>query len=159
MRRVLKEFKEFAFRGNMLDLAIGVIIGAAFGAVLNSLAKDVLMNLVAAVFGKPDFSAVAWHIGQCAKVTDPRCTTIGVGNLITLMVNFVIIAFVLFLVVKAVNRAVPKPRAVETRNTRDCPYCLTAIPLGATKCFACTSTVEPPAPPEPAAEPEPAATG
>src|SRR5947209_12919578 len=159
MRRMLKEFREVACRGNMLVLAIGVIIGAACGAVVHSLARDVLMNFVAALFGKPDFSAVAWHIGHCPKVTDPKCTTIGVGNLLTLLVNFLIIAFVLFLVVKAVNRAVPKPRAVEARKTRDCPYCLTAIPLEATKCFACTSSVEPPAPPEPAAEPEPAPAG
>ena len=156
MRRMLKEFRDFAFRGNMLDLAIGFIIGAAFGAVVNSLAKDVLMNLVAALFGKPDFGAVTWHICRGAP---RRCTTIGIGNLLTLIVNFLIVAFVLFLVVKAVNRVLPRPKAVEAKKTRDCPYCLTAIPLEATKCFACTSPVEPPAPPEPAAKPEPAATG
>jgi large conductance mechanosensitive channel len=152
---MLKEFRDFAFRGNMLDLAVGFIIGAAFGAVVNSLAKDVLMNLVAAIFGKPDFSAVAWNICRGAP---RRCTAIGIGNLLTLIVNFLIIAFVLFLVIRAVNRVLPRPKAVEAKKTRDCPYCLTAIPLQARRCPACTSEVEPPAPPEEPV-PEPAAAG
>jgi large conductance mechanosensitive channel len=153
MRGVLKEFRDFAFRGNMLDLAVGVIIGAAFGAVVNSLAKDVLMNFVAVLFGKPDFSAVVWRI--CRGTAPTRCTNIGIGNLLTLLVNFLIVAFVLFLVIKAVNRMLPRPKTVEAKKTRDCPYCLTAIPLEATKCSACTSPVDPPAPPP--SEPEPAA--
>ena len=154
MRRVLKEFRDFAFRGNMLDLAVGVIIGAAFGAVVNSLAKDVLLNFVAVLFGKPDFSAVVWRI---CRGTPARCTNIGIGNLLTALVDFLIVAFVLFLVIKAVNRMLSRPKAVEAKKTRDCPYCLTAIPLAASKCFACTSPVDP-APP-PAAEPEPAPAG
>jgi large conductance mechanosensitive channel len=143
MRGVIKEFKEFAFKGNMLDLAIGFIIGAAFSAVVNSLAKDVIMNAIAAVIGKPDFSTVAIHTGDCGKLTNPGCTTIGVGNLITAIVNFLIIAAVLFVVVKAINKATVKPKAVEEKKSKDCPYCLTPIPLAATKCPACTSTVEP----------------
>ena len=139
MKAMLKEFKEFAFKGNMLDLAIGFIIGAAFSAVVNSLAKDVIMNAIAAIVGKADFSNVAFHKGNCAI----KCTTIGVGNTITALVNFLIIAAVLFMLVKAINKAMVKPKAVEEKKSKDCPYCLTPIPLAATKCPACTSTVEP----------------
>lgn len=134
MRSVIKEFKEFAFKGNMLDLAIGFIIGAAFSAVVTALSKGVLMQFISAVVGKPDFSNVKFSIGT---------TPILVGDLITAFINFLIIAAVLFVLVKAINRAMVKPKAVEESKTKDCPYCLTAIPLAATKCFACTSTVEP----------------
>ncbi len=134
MKGILKEFREFAFKGNMLDLAIGFIIGAAFSAVVNSLAKDVIMNVVAAIFGKPDFSKVVFHVGK---------GSVGIGILFTAIVNFLIIAFVLFLIIKAVNKSLPKPKPVEAKKTRACPYCLTAIPLAATKCHACTSSVDP----------------
>jgi large conductance mechanosensitive channel len=146
---MLNEFKQFAFKGNMLDLAIGFILGAAFTAVVNALAKDVLLNLIAAIVGKPDFSGIAWHIGRgCPK----HCTTVGIGSLLTQVVNFIIVAGALFLVVKAINRAVLRPKPVEEKKTRDCPYCLTPIPVAATRCPACTSTVDPLQP-----EPEPAA--
>ena len=145
MRSMLKEFKEFAFKGNMLDLAVGLIIGVAFGAVVNALASGVIMNLVAAIFGKPNFDSIAWHIGRgCAAHSVRNCTAIRFGTLITALVNFMIIAFVLFLVVKAVNRAVRKPGSPVEAPTRPCTYCLSSIPA-ATRCMACTSTVEPPA--------------
>ena len=134
MRRVLKEFKEFAFKGNMLDLAIGFIIGAAFSAVVTALSKGVLMQVISAVFGKADFSNVKFSI---------RRTPILVGDLITALINFLIIAAVLFMLVKAINKAMVKPKAVEEKKSKDCPYCLTPIPLAATKCPACTSAVEP----------------
>jgi large conductance mechanosensitive channel len=134
MKGVIKEFKEFAFKGNMLDLAIGFIIGAAFSAVVTALSKGVLMQVISAVFGKPDFSNVKFSI---------RRTPILVGDLITAVINFLIIAAVLFVLVKAINRAMVKPKAVEERKSKDCPYCLTPIPVAATKCPACTSAVEP----------------
>jgi large conductance mechanosensitive channel len=134
MKGVIKEFKEFAFKGNMLDLAIGFIIGAAFSAVVTALSKGVLMQFISAIVGKPDFSNVKFSIGK---------TPILVGDLITALINFLIIAAVLFVLVKAINRAVVKPKAVEERKSKDCPYCLTPIPLAATKCPACTSSLEP----------------
>jgi large conductance mechanosensitive channel len=134
MKGVIKEFKEFAFKGNMLDLAIGFIIGAAFSAVVTALSKGVLMQFISAIVGKPDFSNVKFSMGK---------TPILIGDLITALINFLVIAAVLFVLVKAINRAVVKPKAVEERKSKDCPYCLTPIPLAATKCPACTSSVEP----------------
>jgi large conductance mechanosensitive channel len=134
MKGVVKEFKEFAFKGNMLDLAIGFIIGAAFSAVVTALSKGILMQFISAIVGKPDFSNVRFSIGK---------TPILVGDLITALINFLIIAAVLFVLVKAINKAVVKPKAVEERKSKDCPYCLTPIPLAATKCPACTSSLEP----------------
>ena len=134
MKGVIKEFKEFAFKGNMLDLAIAFIIGAAFSAVVTALSKGVLMQIIAAIVGKADFSNVVFKL---------RGTPILVGDLLTALVNFLIVAAVLFMLVKAINRAMVKPKAVEEKKSKDCPYCLTPIPLAATKCPACTSTLEP----------------
>jgi large conductance mechanosensitive channel len=134
MKGVIKEFKEFAFKGNMLDLAIGFIIGAAFSAVVTALSKGVLMQIIAAIVGKPDFSKVVFKL---------RGTPILVGDLLTALTNFLVVAAVLFMLVKAINRATVKPKAVEEKKSKDCPYCLTPIPLAATRCPACTSTLEP----------------
>jgi large conductance mechanosensitive channel len=134
MKGVIKEFKEFAFKGNMLDLAIGFIIGAAFSAVVTALSKGVLMQIIAAIVGKPDFSNVVFKL---------RGTPILVGDLLTALTNFLVVAAVLFMLVKAINRATVKPKAVEEKKSKDCPYCLTPIPLAATRCPACTSTLEP----------------
>ncbi|HEY8202604.1 MAG TPA: large conductance mechanosensitive channel protein MscL [Actinomycetota bacterium] len=136
IRGFLKEFREFAFRGNMVDLAVGIIIGAAFGAVVNSLAKDVLMNLIAAVFQKPNYSDFVWHVGTRGQVP--------YGRLLTEIVSFLMVAVALFFVIKAINRmmglrdAQPEPLA-----KRICPYCRTSIPAEASRCPACTSEVEP----------------
>jgi large conductance mechanosensitive channel len=92
---MLKEFKEFIMRGNVIDLAVAVIIGAAFTAVVNSFANDILMQIVAAVFGKPDFSDLTFELGDAV---------IRYGAFITVLINFLIVAFVIFLVVKAINR-------------------------------------------------------
>jgi large conductance mechanosensitive channel len=132
---VIKEFKEFAFRGNMLDLAIGVVIGAAFGAVVNSFAQDVLMNLVASFFGKPDYSQMTWEVGK---------GTVAYGKFLTAALSFLLVAFALFFVVKAINRVMgPKDAPSDPPNRRECPYCGTSIPVVATRCLACTSQVEP----------------
>lgn len=132
---MFKEFKAFALKGNMLDLAVGVIIGATFNAVINSLVGDVIMNFVAAIVGKPDFSELVFTIGN---------TPIRYGNFLTALVNFFLIAFVLFLVIRAVNRLTrPKGADAEAPRMRECPYCTTAIPMKARRCLACTSEVEP----------------
>lgn len=132
---MLKEFKAFALGGNVLDLAIGVMIGTAFNAVVGSLVQDILMNLIAAVAGKPDFSAIRWHLGDGVIQT---------GAFLTAVVNFLLIAFAMFLIVKAITRMMrPRGAARTPPSVRECPHCLTAIPVKATRCAACTSEVEP----------------
>jgi large conductance mechanosensitive channel len=136
IRGFLKEFKEFAFRGNMVDLAVGIIIGAAFGAVVNSLAKDVLMNVIAAFVGEPDYTKLVWHLGREGKVP--------YGTFVTEVVSFLMIAAALFFVVKGINRMMGSRDAKpEPPSKRECPYCRTSIPVAATRCAACTSEVEP----------------
>jgi large conductance mechanosensitive channel len=129
---MIKEFKEFILRGNVIDLAVAFIIGGAFGAVVASLVKDIVMPVVAAVFGKPDFSALAFTIGVSA---------ITYGAFLNAVINFLIVAFAMFLVVKAANaRKKSAPAAVPM--TKDCPYCLSAVPLKATRCPNCTSELK-----------------
>lgn len=132
---MLKEFKEFAFRGNMLDLAIGIIIGGAFGAVVSSFARDILMNAVAAAFGQPNFDDLVWTVGR---------GEIAYGRFLTAVVAFLLVAWALFFVVRSINRLMgPKDAPPEPPARRECPYCTTSIPVVATRCLACTSEVEP----------------
>jgi large conductance mechanosensitive channel len=132
---MIKEFKAFVLRGNVLDLAVAVIIGAAFGAVIDSLAKDVIMNLVAAVVGKPDFTRLTFTAGD---------GVVRYGSFLTAVVNFLIIAAALFLLIRGANRLMrPRGAPDEPPETRQCPYCLSAIPAEATRCPHCTSEVEP----------------
>ena len=136
IRGFLKEFKEFAFRGNMVDLAVGIIIGAAFSAVVNSLAKDILMNVIAAFVGEPNYDRLVWHLGTSGEVP--------YGTFVTEAVGFLMVAIALFFVVRGLNRVMgPRQTAPEPPAKRDCPYCVTSIPLSATRCPACTSEVEP----------------
>ena len=128
-----KEFKEFAFRGNVIELAIAVIIGLAFGAVISSLVDDVLMNLIAAIFGQPDFSQLSFTVNDAV---------IRYGAFLNALVNFLLVALALFLIVKAVNRAMRKP-SDEEPSVRECPFCLTSIPARATRCSGCTMEVQP----------------
>lgn len=127
-----KEFKEFVFRGNVIELAVAVILGLAFGAVISSLVDDVLMNLIAAVFGQPDFSELSFTVNEAV---------IRYGAFLNTLVNFLLVALALFLIVKAVNRAMRKPSAEEP-SVRECPYCLTSIPARATRCSGCTMEVQ-----------------
>lgn len=132
---MIKEFKTFILRGNALDLAVGVIIGAAFNAVVQSLANDVLMNTISGIFGQPDFSELFWSWGQ---------TSIRYGAFLTALVNFVLVATVLFFLVKLANRLVrPDDAPDEPPTARSCPYCLTAISVMASRCPACTAEVTP----------------
>jgi large conductance mechanosensitive channel len=135
-----KEFKEFIARGNVIDLAVAVIIGAAFGRIVTSLVEGIIMPPVGLLIGKADFSNLFIDIsGQNpASLADAQLRglpVIAYGRFFNDVITFLIIALVIFLIVKAVNRlkAAPPPPA----NTRDCPYCLTAIPLAATRCSAC----------------------
>ena len=128
-----KEFKEFAFRGNVIELAVAVILGLAFGVVITSLVNDVLMNLIAAAIGQPDFSRLTFTVGDAV---------IRYGAFLNALVNFLLVALALFLIVKAVNRATRTP-ADEEPSVRECPYCLTTIPARASRCSACTMEVQP----------------
>lgn len=137
---MLKEFKEFIARGNVVDLAVAVVIGAAFGKIITSLVEGVIMPPIGLALGKVDFANLFIDLSgqRPLSIADAKAKglpVIAYGVLINDIVNFLIVAFVIFLVVKAVNRlrAAPPPPP----NTRDCPRCLTAIPLAATRCSAC----------------------
>lgn len=137
---MFKEFKEFIARGNVIDLAVAVIIGAAFGKIVTSLVEGVLMPPIGLALGKADFSNLfidlsGLHPVSLADAQLKGLPVIAYGVLINDIVNFLIIALVVFLIVRAVNRlkAAPPPPP----NTKDCPRCLTAIPLAASRCSAC----------------------
>jgi large conductance mechanosensitive channel len=141
---VFKEFKEFAMRGNVLDLAIGVIIGAAFGKIISSLVDDILMPPLGQLLGKVNFSDLFINLSgihfdsvQAAKAAGKA--TLNYGNFINTVINFLIVAFSIFLVVRIVNHWMPKAPAPAT--TKDCPQCAMAIPVAAKKCGHCTSAV------------------
>jgi len=125
---MLKEFREFAIRGNVIDLAVAVIIGGAFGKIVASLVDDIIMPIIGLLIGGIDFKSLAFQIGS-AKVT--------YGSFIQNVVDFVIIAFVIFLIVRAMNRF--KKQEPTTPTTKECPHCFTTIPLKATRCPNCTS--------------------
>ena len=139
---MLREFKEFIARGTVVDLAVAVVIGAAFGRIVTSLVEGVLMPPIGLALGKADFSSLFIDLSgqRPLSLADAQLRglpVIAIGSFLNEVVNFLIIAFVIFLIIKAVNRlrAAPPPPP----NTKDCPYCLTAIPVGATRCAACTS--------------------
>jgi large conductance mechanosensitive channel len=143
-----KEFKEFAVKGNAIDLAVGVIIGAAFGGIVSSLVKDILMPPIGLLTGGLDFSnkfvvlkAGADGMANFATPADAvahKAITWNYGNFITLVINFVIVAFCIFLVVKAVNK-VKRPDPNAKPVSKDCPACSMTIPIKATRCPHCTS--------------------
>lgn len=128
---MLKEFREFAIRGNVIDLAVAVIIGGAFGKIVSSLVDNILMPLIGLLIGGIDFKALAVTIGS-AKVE--------YGLFIQNVVDFIIIAFVIFLIVRAMNRF--KRQEPTTPTTKECPYCFTTIPLKASRCPNCTSELK-----------------
>ena len=142
---MLKEFKEFAMKGNVLDMAIGVIIGAAFGKIVTSLVSDVLMPPIGLLMGKVDFSSLFLNLSttpqpSLAAAKAAGTPTINYGVFLQTVLDFIIIAFVIFMVVKQINR-LKKPAAPGAPTTKDCPLCLSTIPIKATKCAHCTSSV------------------
>jgi large conductance mechanosensitive channel len=126
---MLKEFRDFAMRGNVLDLAVAVIIGGAFGKIVTSLVDDIIMPIVGLLIGGIDFKSLAFTVGS-AKVT--------YGSFIQNVVDFLIVAFVIFMIVRTMNRF-KKPAPAAAPTTKECPRCFTAIPLKATRCPNCTS--------------------
>ena len=132
MKKFFSEFKDFALRGNVMNLAVGVIIGAAFQAVVTSFVKDVLSPIIG-LFGGMNFDSLKLTFGG---------VTLGYGAFITAAINFVIMAFVVFLIVKGMNK-LAKGQPKEESSLRTCPYCLTEVDKAATRCPACTSQLEP----------------
>jgi len=141
---MLKEFKEFVTRGNVLDLAIAVIIGAAFGAIVTSLVSDILMPPLGLALGKVDFKDLFISLsGQfypsLAAAKTAGAPVIAYGQFINTVINFLVIAFVIFLIVKQVNRFKQPAPAPAAPLTRECPYCVSSIAIKAVRCPNCTS--------------------
>lgn len=151
--RILGEFREFALKGNVVDLAVGVIIGAAFGTVVKSLVDDVLMPILGTLLGGVDFANRYWVIPNgrggdvlanmtVAQARDTGASVVAYGTFLNAVIAFLIIAWAVFLLIKAMNRLRRKAPAKESAD-RDCPYCFENIPKKATRCAHCTSKVKP----------------
>lgn len=144
---MLKEFKEFAMRGSVLDLAVGVIIGAAFGKVVSSLVDDVIMPPIGRLLGHVDFSNLFINLSDThfATLVDAKkagAPTLNYGSFLNTIINFLIVAFAVFLLVRSVNKWLPKPAPpAPPVTTKECPQCAMPIPINAKKCGHCTSAV------------------
>jgi large conductance mechanosensitive channel len=141
---MLKEFKEFAMRGNVLDLAIAVIIGGAFGLIVTSLVNDIIMPPIGLLLGSVDFKDLFISFNNQSYPSLEAAKTAGApviayGNFINTLINFLIVAFAIFLVVKQVNRFKKPAPAPEAPSTKECAYCASSIPAKATRCPQCTS--------------------
>jgi len=143
---MLKEFKEFAMRGNVIDLAIGVIIGGAFGKIISSLVADVIMPLIGLLLGKINFANLFLNLSPekyatLAAAQEAGAPTLNYGIFINAIVDFLIVAFVIFLVIKGINK-MQRPAPEPAPTTKKCPYCFTEIPIEAKRCPNCTSQLE-----------------
>ncbi len=143
---MFKEFKEFAMRGNVLDMAVGIIIGAAFGKIITSFVEDILMPPVGLLVGNVDFSNLFFNLtGQSfdtlAAAKEAGVATINYGMFFNHVINFVIVAFAIFLLIRQVNRLKRVEAAPPAPATKDCPQCLMTIPVKATRCGHCTSAI------------------
>jgi large conductance mechanosensitive channel len=149
---MLKEFKEFAMKGNVLDMAVGIVIGAAFGTIIGSLVADVIMPPIGLLLGNVDFSnlflvlkegKVAGPYASLATAKAAGAVSINVGVFINTIINFIILAFAIFLLVRSVNQMKRKEQAPPPVPTaKDCPHCFTEIPIKATRCPHCTSELK-----------------
>ncbi|HXM91745.1 MAG TPA: large-conductance mechanosensitive channel protein MscL [Candidatus Dormibacteraeota bacterium] len=141
---MFKEFKTFAMRGNVIDLAVGVIIGAAFGKVVSSLVDDIIMPPIGLALGHVNFSDLfislnGTHYDTLAAAKVAAAPTINYGLFLNTIINFLIVAFAVFLLVQQVNRWGTKPAPAAAQTTRDCPQCAMPIPLAAKRCPHCTT--------------------
>ena len=141
---MLKEFKEFALRGNVMDLAIGVIIGAAFGKIVTSLVEDVLMPPIGRLVGHVDFSGLFVNLSgksydTLAAAKAAGAPTLNYGIFLNNVINFLIVALVVFILVQQINRWTKKPAPPAAPTTKDCPQCAMGIPLAAKRCGHCTT--------------------
>jgi len=140
---MLKEFKEFAMRGNVVDMAVGIIIGAAFGKIVNSFVSDILMPPIGLVLGKVDFTNLFLNLSgktyeSLAGAKAAGAATLNYGQFLNTTVDFVIVAFAIFLLIRQINRMKAKPEL----TTKECPYCLSKIALKASRCPHCTSELQ-----------------
>ncbi len=144
---MLNEFKKFAMRGNVVDMAVGIIIGGAFGKIVSSFVKDVIMPPIGMLMGNVDFSQLYVNLSDktfesLAAATEAGAPTINYGVFINTVLDFIIVAFAIFMVVKAMNAAKKKEEAPPAEpTTKKCPRCLSEIPIEATRCAHCTSDV------------------
>jgi large conductance mechanosensitive channel len=149
---MLKEFREFALRGNVVDMAVGIIIGASFGSIVNSLVSDILMPPIGVLLGDIDFSSFFVVVKE-GKVPGPYLSTsaakaagavtINYGVFVNTIVSFLIVAFAVFLVIRNLNNLKKREEAQPAvATTRECPYCLSAIPVKAVRCAHCTSELK-----------------
>jgi large conductance mechanosensitive channel len=142
---MLKEFKDFAMRGNVIDMAVGIVIGAAFGKIVASFVKDIIMPPIGLLLGGVDFSSLFVNLSgktyaTLAEAGKAGAPTLNYGLFINTVIDFVIIAFAIFIVIKQMNRLKKAPPPADPTE-KDCPYCLSKIPIKATKCAHCTSDV------------------
>lgn len=143
---IIKEFKEFSVKGNVLDMAIGIIIGTAFGKIVTSLVNDIIMPPIGLILGKVNFSNLFINLSgqqyesiEAAKAAG--AATINYGMFINVVIDFIIVAFIMFLVVKQVNKLKRPAPAPSAPTTKECPFCFSTIPIKATRCPACTSQI------------------
>ncbi len=146
---MIKEFKEFISRGNMMDMAVGIIIGAAFTAIVTSLVDDIIMPLISIITGRVDFTQLFISLdgndyASLAAAEEAGAAVFKYGSFIQAVINFIIVAIVVFLMIKAINtmrdKAIKKEEAAPT--TKECPYCFSEINIAATKCPHCTSLID-----------------
>ncbi len=140
---MFKEFKEFAMKGNVLDMAIGIIIGAAFGKIITSFVSDILMPPLGLLLGKMDFSNLFINLSggdfpTIAAAKAAGAATMNYGVFLNTIIDFIIVAFAIFLLIRQVNKFKRQPPAAPP-NTKDCPFCASAIPIPAKRCPHCTS--------------------
>ena len=142
LKNMMKEFKTFALKGNVLDMAVGIIIGASFGKIVDSLVKDILMPPLGMLLGKVDFSSLKIALGS-----EPDAATINYGVFINHVISFIIVAFAVFLLIKAINTLRAKMEKAEAaapapKTEKTCPYCFSQISVKATRCPHCTSQLK-----------------
>jgi large conductance mechanosensitive channel len=145
---MLKEFKEFAMRGNVVDMAVGIIVGAAFGTIVKSLVSDIIMPPIGLLLGNVDFTnffavlkqgTVAGPYASLVDAQKAGAVTINYGMFANTIISFLIVAFAVFLLIRQINRFKRQEEAPVEPTTKDCPYCLSSIPYKATRCAHCTS--------------------
>jgi large conductance mechanosensitive channel len=146
--RMLKEFREFIMRGNVVDMAVGIIIGAAFGTIVKSLVSDVIMPPIGLLLGNVDFAnlfavlrqgSVPGPYASLAEAQQAGAVSINYGVFINTIISFLIVAFCVFLLIRQINRMRKEEEAPAEPTTKDCPYCFSTIPIKATRCGFCTS--------------------
>lgn len=158
MKKMISEFKKFAMRGNVIDMAVGIIIGAAFGKIVDSLVKDILMPPLGVLLGKIDFTNMFIVLKDGTSTLPPYASldaaknagavTLNIGMFLNNVISFVIVAFAVFLLIKAVNKLQEKmdkddaAQEVKTPTVKNCPYCCSSIPVAAIRCPNCTSELE-----------------